>query len=486
MFEFPEVVLDLDAEDSPHVRPVNEADWQREIDKHAVNPAVEAAAERVAQFEQESQEAYELMRSTANERLSMWQVSDMDVISVAIRGAPRNEVSLDASTSQDEQRQMEELSKVLRHNGITDRIMSQDDAKVIHFMMHRQNLAQSVNPFSSKMEAEKSSTTTGEVQVLKTALSRCGFYQMRRLVFRLAQSESGCHLLSQCGEQISKVCRQSQQDGMAEEVLIFVNDFTSNLQSRGLNIDEALCVAGLQASTIAAEAPAALRYIGLSQEIGYGLSNFSATDLQTALEGLLGTYSGTQVEPERTGWQAGHRPEAFSLLTGRGVASFVPQASLRARIGESMSFIRAYKSYVVLLGELGALRLLWHEWQILKTSKGQLAAEMQRGAKHLLFANALAHCATSLQSRRVPFVQEDYTTQTGDYAKDAALDLQCIRNQNRIFGDTSMGPPSSNHEDTAALAEQLQGQIRQVFRIPNIKDAMRSITALVSTTVAGK
>ena len=476
-FEFPEVVLDLDAESSPYARSVSEKDWQREVEKYEVNSAVEYGSQRIAELRQENSKAHELMKNTTKNRFNPWQVSDMDVLSVALDGAPRRQSSSDAASPEFNRVRRDILSRVLHRNGITERITSQDDTKVIHFMNHRQALALDSNPWPAGYGKDE------DVQSLDAALQHYpNFRQMQRLVLRFAQTPFGCWLITKCGERISDLCHKAQEDGTAtsEEILIFLNNLTINLQSRKVDISKALCVGGLRAASAAVQPTAAAHYISLIRDPG---SVLSAEDIQGALGSFLAALSRDHIEKYGLGARADIRSEILTLLTGRSLTSYVPQTSLRATIGNTAQFGSAYSSYIVLLGELGALRMLWHEWKQWPGIEGGLTPQ----SKVPLFADALIQCATSLQHRGAAFDQEGYNTITGDIEQDAALDLKCIRSQDtRAFEGTTATPPPSEFLDRDALLEQFRGQVKPTFLKSVNNSSMSRITELVSAALAGR
>ena len=66
MFQLPNVVLDLDAEDNPHGRQYDDVDEEIEVAKWARNEKVDAIAERLEVFSEEMVETEAFMKSTAS------------------------------------------------------------------------------------------------------------------------------------------------------------------------------------------------------------------------------------------------------------------------------------------------------------------------------------------------------------------------------------------------------------------------------------
>ncbi|CAK7241799.1 MAG: hypothetical protein STHCBS139747_003270 [Sporothrix thermara] len=174
-YEFPTLVIDLDAEGNPDVRPYDEAvDGAVEADKWAdAHASIDALAERLGNFESEIEASKARMLATAA-RPTAWRVLDRDIWSAVLRG-PQNykePVELpDASSGSEES----VMANVLHRNGISPRQTFQQ----IPLLLHREE------------EARKNTPALTEEQ-LGTALKGCeSLLEARRVLVMAVQTSGG-------------------------------------------------------------------------------------------------------------------------------------------------------------------------------------------------------------------------------------------------------------------------------------------------------
>ncbi|KAI4869522.1 hypothetical protein F4820DRAFT_444121 [Hypoxylon rubiginosum] len=226
-FEASTLVLDLDAEDSPYVRPYNDdVDGVPAYKSFHMARNLDPMKERVAQFNELSRNYRKFSKMTASKKFSPWRISDHDILSVALNNSSQNEqvrrlltesdydtlsISLDNS-SQDKQVQRlstdsdpnshpdEIANDVLKWNGIPFHVWN-SSSKTIAYMRRRQQLSYRLQPI---VDDEKS---------LIDALWACtNFPIFERLVTSLVQAPQGCQLVSNCGKNIGSTSESNLPD----------------------------------------------------------------------------------------------------------------------------------------------------------------------------------------------------------------------------------------------------------------------------------
>ncbi|KAK1769270.1 hypothetical protein QBC33DRAFT_349637 [Phialemonium atrogriseum] len=420
LYEIPSSLLDLDAEDNPRVRAYTEQDEKDQFERWSQNPKVDALSGRIETFRQElgrSERLWNAPPGPFNQR----RISDRDVLSVAFLGALSGgrdaAVDIGSPDKKVGQVPLGSTSEILGSNGIPQRIL-EDDAKTVNFMLHWQE------------RHEPQRINSGELANLKAELSRQSFVHLRRVAAQLLQTDAGSRMLSLCGAEVAFALADTAQlrhgvqlrDGNdPTEVLVFLSNVAIGLSARDINLPAPLRGLGLRLASKLFCLPAITNFLGLDQQTGLDgeTGRLDANAVHEALRSILDHMHSQQAGPD--GGPLEMRSEVFSLLTGRGTSKDEVKPSVRAMISDSNDFREAYKAYILLLGELGAARSLWHEWQ---GSTGFKTPKIDMNL--ILFTNATLRSVSLMRQQEQPVGADAVGLATGDYVQDVHLDRQLV------------------------------------------------------------
>ncbi len=477
----PDVVLDLDAEDHPHVRQYDDLDEAAEVAKWSENPQVEAIAGRLETFSREVAQADARMKDTAS-AFGPWRVTDRDILSVALRGGASPAGS--AATDEESGPGNASIGQVLFRNGIPPRV-TRDDSNTIQFMLHRQEIAE-------RREFQSSEEFTSALENCQT------LSEIRRFVSQASRTGAGCDTVSRCAVAISRQLSpflQGPEEEHVVAVLKLVNNATLNLESRNLSIGQPLCYVGLLASSKAFQLPAVQRYlrIGLDADYFHMKDNTpvpaAAEPLTESLSAILKSLQtppqqGKSDRPNRLARPAGTRSAVFGLLTGGSLTASARQPSVRSTMAGPESFTAARHVYLALLGELGALRTLWHEchW----VSDGQPWRKVDTDA---LATAVVRYALDKKRDQHMPQNAAYGWTATGRYEEDVLLDLQSISSRDAVRPRSAAGTPLDLQEHATAELLAIPGAVladggfraavARAFDRDQIRDAMEDLQTLV-------
>src|SRR3569833_1017842 len=378
--DIPYLVLDLDAEDNPHVRLYDEVDKELESSKWKANAQVEAILERLDEFHDEVAETKQWMQSTAS-RPNPWRVSDQDILAIALLGSDPESTGPHSHGSA--------VTEVVYRNGIPSRVKSDRD-KTIPFLLQRQAIAGKqpstaktaiksdaaasqgvfwkVASSESSLSETRREITSGDD--FRRALGSCqGIVEIRRLIAPLVRTEAGCKIVSQSSAQVAQSLARLTEAGASGDdlaaALTLVHNLTNGLASRSIDIGAPLCQLGLQLSSLTLQPAAIRKYLGIGLEAGYlsgesdaaGASSTISASLAAILRALRTPQSGPDASPDLLRWkgtQSGH----LTLLTGQSIVAGL-QPAFRTALPNSAA--AAHATYLQLLAELGAVRSLLHE-----------------------------------------------------------------------------------------------------------------------------
>lgn len=468
-FDLPDVVLDLDAENSPHVRPFNEKDARQQIAKWGHNPILPEVEQRVDQLEKDIVKDKHRMNNILAARYHPHKISDVDVLSVALLGGNATASSQVDGEAADQgiQRHSDMLkgrNQALYSNGIPQRILAGDANTIVHFMLHRQRQASaSHETASASVNAEPSDTLQGAIQQCKT------LYVLERLC---------SHSLSSGHEAINPTSmdciarwltdskRQKPSDSYNQNALKFVNNLTMRQLSGNTGLSPSLSRVGLALAAKLSLLPAIIQYLHIC--LSQGFIGVSAEDKPATLgaigEGII------QALERGDGSARGTRPELFTLLTGRPLAGSTVQPSLfGSSLNSSEDDPETHLVYVQLLGQLGAYRLLWHSWK--------RGAQKRMSRYEPFYYAALIRCAEVLRDAK-NVAGLDCTTATGDLERDAELDLQAIDALDAYYAE------STSSEDPYAFRVVVPpsgDEINEVLRSSDIHQAVARMNDLIAS-----
>jgi hypothetical protein len=472
-FDLPEIVLDLDAEDSPHVRPFDEVDAAQQRVKWGYNPIIPEVEERVAQLEVDMRHDYHKMRYMSKVRHHSYKTTDLDVLSVALlggQGAASSPADGESAGVKSQSQRCDILLKGRDHainaNGIPQRILDGDANTIINFLLHRQRLA------SSSRETASASTKSGDsaFDTFEGAVQRCKtLWRLERLfVHSLPSGPVSPTSMDHIATQLLKF----EDDGAftakdrSQHALKFINNLTMRQLSAGIDLSQTLSRLGLVVAARLGLLSAIIQYlqICLSQGFINDASQYKIKKLDAIGDGIIVALEGGD------GSARGTRPELFTLVTGRSLAESTVQPSLfGSSLGSTHDYPHTHRIYVQLLGQLGAYRLLWHSWK-----RG--AGDIMRSFEPFYYA-AFIRCAEVLHGAK-NVAGLDCTTATGDVEMDAQLDLRAIDalDAHHASSTSSKDPYSSRISDPPSWDE-----INEVFRNSDIRYAAERINALITS-----
>ncbi|KAI6090450.1 hypothetical protein F4821DRAFT_229371 [Hypoxylon rubiginosum] len=347
-FEASPLVLDLDAEDSPYVRP-----YDKDVDGKPTSAqsyrfhALWPVRKHVARFENQSRVIDEFWKSTASNKFSVWRITDYDILSVAIDNSSPKEQAQLSSTDPSSSRSNTKGS-IMQWNGIPYDVRN-SHIQTIAYMRRRQQLSNRLRP------------SVGDEESLNDALLACDqFLLLERLITNVIQTPQGCQLVSNCSKTLGQACKALAKKTPPTRMLPFLNNLIMNLDSRGLPISNLVFWCAHLSSLQCSVFSTAQKYL---KRMHNHNPSFERSQVARTLEVLE-----KSMAPDNLG-DAETRPKAhtthqllavYSLLTGRVLGGGELQPSLADIMLECNRFRMA--THLNCLARLGAFRTLWHIW----------------------------------------------------------------------------------------------------------------------------
>lgn len=470
MVELPDVVLDLDAEDSPYVRPFDRREAARQTAKWRHDPMVPEVEQLAEQLRADILSDGLKMRHMLAARHHPLTISDHDVLSVALLGGNSTpSLPADGEAADDAARRFNALLQIryksMRANGIPQRILARDPNTIIHFMLHRQKLvsaSQETASVTTGSDANTSATTFEESVQHGTNLG----HLQRLCSNNLSSGHEDISLaaMDHIARTLEKF-KDSKTKHLTRQALKFVNNFTMRRLSANAELSPSMSLVGLVMAANLRLLPAVMQYLHICLSQGFiGTPQDEPETLGVIGQGILETLE------KGDGLARGTRPELFTLLTGRALAgSAVQPALFGSRVSSSADDPHTYHVYVQLLGQLGAWRLLWHSWK-----RG--SSERMRNHENLYYA-AFIRCAEVLSDAK-NVAGLDCTTATGDLERDAELDFEAIDALDAHHASsTSPEEPYTSHIESTLVWDEISG----VLESPEIHQAVARINHVINS-----
>lgn len=466
-FELPDVVLDLDAEDSGYVRLFDKQDAVEQRSKWGYNPLIPEIQRRVYDVRTAITKDGKKIRQMLAAPHHPHQISDHDVLSVALLGGNASASPLADSEATGEGilrniALLKERNRALNANGIPQLILAGDANTIIHFMLHRQRLA----PASHETASANTEGDADPPDAFQAAVQRCrSITQLERLCSSSLSSRHENFTAASMDHVARSLEKLSGSHKLTENALKFINNFTMRRLSTNADLSPSMSLVGLVMAANLRLLPAVIQYLHICLSQGFiGQSKDKPETLAAIGQGIL------KALEQGHGSERGTRPELFTLLTGRALAgSAVQPALFGSSVGSSEEDPHTHHIYVHLLGQLGAYRLLWHSW---KRGTG----EMRKQYEPLYYA-AFVRCTEVLHDAK-NVVGLDCTTATGDLERDAELDLRTIDALDAHHASsTSSEAPYSWHTESPLPWDD----ISQVFKSPEIHRAAARVNNLITS-----
>lgn len=470
IFKLPGIVLDLDAEDSPHVRPFDkEKDGLQQQLKWAVAPLLDELKDQALLHQREFNTEAKAMSQAANRPLGAQAISDHDIFTIALLGAHLPPGEGENKTVAHVLRSRE----ALRAHGVPQNILDRGSSETIPFMLHRQRLAAQRLNESASLHKDKDGDT--DLKSFEYEVEKCQDLSSLRKVFpRVVSPTTADHVGSHSLDLICQRCiklyhspdLEKSNDQPANPRFQGFPKFVNNniiyqlLSNRPLH--PGMTVFGLQLASRNGIVPAVLQYLQICLSMGFidtSTEEQAAVSLKVAHDILVALQQTDTVA-------IGTRQQLLKLLFGVDLGQNQPRPSL---LGLNADFDRRenperHRLRLQLLGQLGALRLLWRFGP--GTDEAVLVDAFHRFVQLTFGVKGV-----------------DVTAMNDDIENDVVLDL---RTMNMVDSHRMRVDMYNSASDTSEpnISERLSSQdIIAAFKEKQIGDAMRRFHALIRALI---
>ncbi|PHH70041.1 hypothetical protein CDD82_7383 [Ophiocordyceps australis] len=400
-FMVPDLILDLDAPDSPHVRPFDKQDQERLKAQWQPDPKRAAARARLEQFDQQLQHSRAATHRIRCQPINCWRITGYDLLSAAIRGAPPSKSGHQDSYSVAQvEHDCPSLDKVRFENGIPLHAVEHDE-HFLRWMVLRQGAME------RSMQSDRL-TAPPPREFAKVLHQQKSINAIRRLVLQYLKVSASTSLFRDMSmgqniqyacERVLKQCRENHND-LTLDVLIFIANLTNRISASDGYLCPHLCGYALVLSARSGAFEAVSEWLRRGHSGHLWTHSQGSKHVLSALASfgsMMNNTAGTQLD------SALRRQFLFQILTGIDANDKVLPDSFRAvamlhledkyKLAWREAF-PVYEAYVLLLGQLGGCRILWKEWR----TSAILAQERMNGGKSktgdglaCLFQRALRH-----------------------------------------------------------------------------------------------
>ncbi|CAN8096278.1 unnamed protein product [Discula destructiva] len=462
IFELSDLVLDLDAEDSPHVRSYNEEkDGPLQDSKWGYDPAIADLKSEAASIKRSMSTDFRHSQASTRHPFHGRRLADTDIMAAAL---------LVGSAPPDDPRLCQLKAETL-HDGIPSFARSHP-GKIIPFMLHRQQLTRDAFRNPSR------STGVGDAErAFRDAIDGCKHLtRLKKLCSRIDRPESGVEVsagsIDHIHRRLLEFLRAGGEEATPEDVLKFVNNVTIKRLASNKDLNRSMTLFGLQLANRLDLLPCILQYLEICLSLGFITSRAEGLDLtrsQTAATILAALQRGN-------GTARGTRQQIFTSLTGQGGNGLASQACLfglattpRPRTPELNHL------YIALLGETGASHLLRHYWRQLAQQRGALQ-DRQAEAEEV-FMKAFLRCGQILVNVESSETNLDLTAGTGGIEQDAARDWRNVNLVDAFHAKqgSEIPRPVFGTSDKAISALQMMGPFGEQVDMTMVLDVARGL-----------
>ncbi|KAI1777856.1 hypothetical protein F4818DRAFT_439178 [Hypoxylon cercidicola] len=487
IFEASTLVLDLDAEDSPYVRPYDtHVDGvPKSISQYRFRMR-QPMSKRVAKFEKLSTECDEYAKLTASDKFSPWRISDHDILSIALGDSKRVQHSW---TNPDPHRHSDVTSSILKWNGIPRHVRN-NSSTIIAYMRRRQQLSHRLQP------------DVGDEESLNEALRALNnFPTFKRLIVNVVQTPQGCQLVSNCSESLVQAYEYLARETPPTQMLPFLNNLIINLDSQGIPISTSVLWCAYLTSLRCGVFSMAQKYLKRIHDNNHLLDSTQISSSLKILEMSMAPYNlGDTKTPLRV--NTVHQLLAiYSLLTGRILGENILHPSLYEAVLNYSGFNMV--THLTCLARLGAFRTMWHLWRtehqcfsddfssahkgvtsepntgdITEKPSGTVGAsdteavpdDMLNISKARAFAHAI-QAAIGSDSRFVELVPTpDFARATGQYNEDCQLDIEAIIRSADIVS-------TGGNDQSSVVGDE---EISEIFSKGSIQESLLALQSYLS------
>ncbi|KAI1417828.1 hypothetical protein F5Y13DRAFT_151922 [Hypoxylon sp. FL1857] len=438
-FEASALVLDLDAEDNRYVRP-----YKEDVDGVPVSSLYSRARRlkpiewRVFKFEEESGRHAKFFRTSARNKFSLWQVSNYDILSVALQGLPPKDAPENASVDNEDE-SIKKWNGIFKKNGIPFHVRD-NSSMAVAYMLRRQHLGQRLEP----------NVHNGRYFV--RAIRGCNtFWRLERFIENAIQTPEGPQLISDSMLLITRLASRKLKRTSPSEVLPLLNNIIIMLEYRGLRVPRNVYYSAYLLALKSRAFPTAQKYL---LKIFQRLDNRTLNELLIwktlrILPKVIATKGPENTVPSTIQDTMPRLLAIYSLLTGHVLGEEMRQASLHDVIYKCRS--SCLYLYVYHLAQLGCFRTMWYIWH---EETGGAAPNIQvitrerpqPRSKTWIFLNAMQE-ALRTNTRLLELAQApDFIHTANQFNEDHRLDMENIIKSADIISTRNSGQvyPSGN------------------------------------------
>ncbi|PSR93963.1 hypothetical protein BD289DRAFT_472768 [Coniella lustricola] len=504
--ELPDVVLELDAEDSPYVRPFDATeDGRAQRAKWGYDPDVDEARHYVTELKRDvSADAKKIAHAArrGSYALNATHISNHEVLMVALLGGNNVSKALrhsESDTTSDQDVFARKCAlKALTTYGVPSSILEQGPGKVIPFMLQRQAHSENAlrgllhktleNVQQQQQEQQCTQQPLQDEQLFDTQINiqsylfaahvkKCQFaYELRKMCTllhspTLPSLDVDVEVLDEVTLQLITILDTSTNTARVNTAsMTFINNLTLKRIVADKPLSSFMTLFGLHLASTLGILTSILQYAEMCLAmgaIGPSVEGIGPTCAEAASAILAALHRGE-------GSACGIRQSIFALVMGTVHGSTESQASL---LGLEASGPNQrpedYELRTQLYGELGAIRMLWHHWAARRDVEGTDTQHLED-----VYVRAFLRCAQllgSIGSSRDPLTSVnnaiDTTTCTGVAYDDSLLDLKTV---DAI--EASYIARNKNMPGRSALAKLEQRinrrEVLEALNQPNIADAL--------------
>lgn len=458
LFAITDHLLDLDAWESKHVRPVSEEDEKLLDKKWSVSHKRNELQSRMLQLEDElnwsRRKVFEISSQPANPQ----RLESHDIFSVALRGSSllssqtglsqARHQSTSASTPTDlldPEKYFSHINTISSENGIPERAQASDE-NLLHWLRFRQQQHQTqrrpevstplIQRFTADMRAQDSIAGIRRLvfRYLSSGLDATSLYSASPHSSRRPIAMSSA-LREACETILGKY--RAKHEGYLE-VLTLLGNLNHRLATEGGHLGSSLCGYALRLSAEDCQVATTAEYLDLGFSHQYWDGDQAMRDLLLCLRAYT---HHMRILSSQDILNTHDRQTLLQLLTGTGVETNFDEKSFRSIVLDNLESpktertprlaVEVYQAYIYLLGQLGAVATLWSEWQQSAARVDELLEDGNLPAGKGGSVASLAETFQSAVGASLSVVAlRDASSADLDLAGCAMLDYQSMSDQN--------------------------------------------------------
>ncbi|KAI1807937.1 hypothetical protein F4811DRAFT_376282 [Daldinia bambusicola] len=453
-FELSELLLDLDAENSPYVRPFDEhIDGTTRTPKEQRRREIRPIRKLAGRLQNLSKKYERQFAETASSKFSVWRITNYDILAVVLRDPLKKKPSLYENYA------MNKKNSLFDRNGIPYNVLD-SPAKTVAYMLHRQKIANRIEP------------TRDDLKEFQEAIDSCRYlHEIERLVMDVIQTSAGRWLIANSTDAFAKMCTRVVKTARPDAMLSFLNNLIMFLIQEKAGVPSLLLDCAITTSMQLGILETAQKYMGMARDRGTILHRKQVVTILRTLDGSI-TPATTDTGPYIPKDPTYPLLAIYGFLTGRVMGERELQPSIGDLMSDSTLWGACHKQYLLCLARLGAFRAMWHVW--LAHPKPLIGQTPKAG----VFAEAInkalsANCHLAKLSRAPSFTRVGQT-----YADHYQFDMRIIIESAGVF---TMPQPTS--EKSGQFPPISSKEIEVSFENGDIGESMLSLQGLLSSRI---